>query len=94
MSFLAMLILIFAFVRFGRLLHVRRWHCGSRLDWDERRRHELRRVQPAPEPPRVSAFEALKDRYVRGVITDSQYESELDRLLRTPDGRREMEGGV
>ncbi|HKO18612.1 MAG TPA: SHOCT domain-containing protein [Acidobacteriaceae bacterium] len=43
--------------------------------------------QPVPQP---SAFEQLKARYVKGEIGDEQYESALDDLLKTPEGRGQI----
>lgn len=42
----------------------------------------------APPRPRLNAFERLKQRYVSGEITDEQYESELDVLLRGRETRK------
>ena len=42
---------------------------------------------PLVAPPKESAFDVLKRRFVKGEISDSQYEQELDRLLKTPEGK-------
>lgn len=93
MSVLAMMFLMWAFIRFGRFQQVRRRHCGGRFGSHLRRqpqrlRYEAPRAEPAA--PKVSAFDVLKERYVRGAISDVQYESELDALLRTPEGRSQI----
>ena len=49
-----------------------------------------RRARQAAEVPRLTAFEQIKSRYVSGEIDDEQYERELDALLRTPEGRRQL----
>ena len=89
MSVLAMMFLIWVFIRFGRFQRLRSRHCGARFGWQPQR---LRAERPAAEPaaPKLSAFNALKERYVRGAISDVQYESELDALLRTPEGRSQV----
>lgn len=93
MSVLAMMFLIWAFIRFGRFHHMRRWPCGGQFGWQPHRRaHRMRTEQPtaAPKAPKLSPFDALKERYVRGAISETQYESELDALLRTPEGRSQI----
>lgn len=92
MVFFAMMFLIFVFLRFGRFHHMRRGHCGGQFGWQpHRQRQRLRAERPMAEPaPKLSPFEALKERYVRGAISDMQYESELDALLRTPEGRSQV----
>ena len=95
MGFIAMMILIFVFMRFARFHRMQRWHGGYACGW--RARERLHRLEYAPRPaapapaPRESAFESLKRRYVKGELSDYQYESELDQLLRTPEGRREIQ---
>lgn len=44
-------------------------------------------VPAAPAPPAESQFDVLKRRYVKGELSDEQYERELDDLLKTPEGR-------
>ena len=90
MGFLALMILFFAFMRFGRFHRMRRWPGMYAYGcYPQRRFHELRYARPVSHrEPRESAFEALKRRYVKGEISDDQYEAELDDLLRTPEGRR------
>ena len=93
MSVLAMMFLIWVFIRFGRFQRLRSRHCGARFGWQPHGRPQrLRSERPAAEPeaPKLSAFNALKERYVRGAISDVQYESELDALLRTPEGRSQV----
>jgi hypothetical protein len=92
MAFFAMMFLIFALTRFGRVHCLRRAHRSYAYGWhQDRHLHQLRYASPAPAtPPRQSAFEVLKRRYVKGEITDHQYESELDAMLKTPEGRREI----
>ncbi len=46
--------------------------------------------RPAPAVPRESEFEALKRRYVEGELSDEQYESALDVLFLTAEGRRQV----
>jgi hypothetical protein len=93
MSVLAMMFLIYVFMRFARSSRVRRGHCGGHFAWHPPRQpHRLRHERPVAEPqaPKLSAFDALKERYVRGAISDAQYESELDQLLQTPEGRSQV----
>ena len=90
MGFLALMILFLAFVRCGRVHRMRRWHGAYAFDCrGSRHWRPLHYAPPAPAP-RESTFEALKRRYVKGEISDYQYEAELDQLLRTPEGRREI----
>jgi hypothetical protein len=99
MAFFAMMILFIAFMRFGRFHRMRRWHRGYMYGWHPYRHlHQLRYAGQMPvrpsvqaQAPRESAFELLKRKYVKGEISDHQYESELDALLKTPEGRREID---
>ena len=95
MAFFVMMFLFFAFMRFGRYHRMRRnraFTCG----WSQQRdmyrlRYAGQTVNPQPSAePRESAYEKLKRRYVKGEISDYQYETELDELLRTPEGRRQV----
>jgi hypothetical protein len=78
MFFLAMLFLMFAFMRiagggrhrFGRVHCYNHHHRGQR---------PVQLQGPAPQP---TPFERLKQRYVDGDLSDEQYEEELDKLLR------------
>ena len=82
--FFAMTILLFVFMRFA--VGGRRGRCLPR---HYHRHWQLQPVQiKAPTQPSSNAFEKLKQRYVRGDISDEQYESELDTLLRTPETRK------
>ena len=90
MGFLALLILFFAVSRF---LRMREWQRGFAYGCYPRRHyHRLHYSHAAPAPqPRETAFETLKRRYVTGELSDEQYESHLDALLKTPEGRRELQ---
>lgn len=85
--FFAMMILLFVVMRFavggprGRCMPMH-----HHRHWQLQQARVRPRVQPAqPEP---NAFERLKQRYVRGDLTDAQYESEVDALLRAPETRK------
>jgi uncharacterized membrane protein len=82
--FLVMLILFFVFVRV-----VAGGHHGHCVPLHHRRHWPLQPASaPRPQAAQPNAFERLKQRYVRGDISDEQYESELDTLLRMPDTRK------
>ena len=89
--FFAMMILMFGF---ARLLHKRRRryahayfiHYHHHYDqWQPRFA-----VAEPPAPPRRSAFELLRERYVNDDITVEQFEAELDVLMQTPEGRKQV----
>lgn len=96
MSFFAMMFLFFALMRFGRYHRMRRGWYGAYMcsRYAQRDQYQLRYAgQTMPQPraePRESAYEKLKRRYVKGEISDFQYESELDELLKTPEGRSQV----
>ena len=54
--------------------------------------HRHWQLQPMPPQrparPEPNAFERLKQSYIHGDISDEQYETELDALLRTPETRK------
>jgi hypothetical protein len=96
---LAVAIIWFAFGRW-RWRHAQ-WAMGwsygpmARASCASRRGHARRLPvmqpwqQPQPpraEPPRETAFDALKRRYVSGELNDEQYEQELDTLFSTRSG--------
>ena len=82
--FFAMMILFFVVVRFA--LGPPRGRC---MPVHYHRRGRLQPVQiQRPVRPEPNAFERLKQRYIRGDISDEQYETELDALLRTPETRK------
>jgi hypothetical protein len=95
MAFFAMMFLFFVFMRFGRFQRMRRgqraYMCGR---YSQRNLYPLRyagqTVAQTPAEPHESAYEKLKRRYVRGELSDYQYETELDELLKTPEGRRQV----
>lgn len=82
MMFFMMMLLFFVVMRVshGRRRHFAPWHCQH---------HHLsaRPVRQAVAKPEPNAFERLKVRYVQGELSDEQYESAVDELLKTPDGR-------
>jgi hypothetical protein len=91
--FFTLMIMVFVFTRiaFGRrrrfahafFLH----HHYSRGYW-----HPRVPTEPItlPAPPRRSTFDLLRERYVNDDITVEQYEDELDVLMRTPEGRKQV----
>lgn len=96
MSFFGMMIL---FLGVARLLGLRRrnprrFRYAQYGHWRQHRlelQREIATPVPAPAPqPRETPFEALKRRYVDGQISDERYERELDDLLQTPEGRRQV----
>ena len=81
MPHFAFFLLFIAFFRFGRRRH--RWH-----------RDYAYFPQPAAIPvelPKETAFDALKRRYVNGELSDERYQDELDKLLKTPEGRSQIQ---
>jgi hypothetical protein len=92
--FFAMMILMFGF---ARLMHKRRrryahaffihrhHHYGH---WQPRMAMSELPVPPAPQ--RRSAFELLRERYVNDDISVEQFEAELDVLMQTPEGRKQV----
>lgn len=71
----------------------RRWR-GELPGWrpygrmrDRHREFSQTPVPAAPAPAVESTFELLKKRYVKGELSDEQYERALDDLLKTPEGR-------
>jgi uncharacterized membrane protein len=93
MTFFAMMFLIFVFMRFGRFHRMRRWHRGYAFGCHPYRQLHPLRYEPEVRPPapRETAFETLKRKYVKGELSDDQYEAQLDQLLSTPEGRREIQ---
>ena len=89
--FFAMMILMFGF---ARLMHKRRrryahaffiHHHHYNGHWQPRMA-----ARELPAPPRRSAFELLRERYVNDDITVEQFEAELDVLMQTPEGRKQV----
>jgi hypothetical protein len=92
--FFAMMILMFGF---ARLMHRRRRRYAHA--YFIHHYHDYGRWQPRmatsdlpaqPVTPRRSAFELLRDRYVNDDISVEQFEAELDVLMRTPEGRKQV----
>ena len=85
MSFFAifLIFLTFRILGFGMRTRTR-----QSMHWHHRRR--MAPVQQPPQPRTETAYEALKRRFVRGEISDYQYERELDVLLKTPEGRAQI----
>jgi uncharacterized membrane protein len=82
--FFAMMIVLFVVMRFA--LGGRRGGCVP-LHHHRHRQFRPVPIQPSSRP-QSNAFERLKQRYIHGDISDEQYESELDALLRMPETRK------
>ena len=88
--FFAFMFLLFVMMRFS---HRRRRHFAHAFFYyhhHPRHGHWHRHIEPVREPPRLSAFEQLRQRYVEDEISVEQYEDELDVLMRTPEGRKQV----
>ena len=90
MTIFAMIFLLWAFMRIGRTHRMRHWHCGPGYVAYGQLHYRGRANHPRVRHARESAFESLKQRYVSGELSDSEYESELDAWLQTPEGRRTL----
>ena len=99
MSIFAFMMLIFVFSRLSgrrrwrhhRGVYVWGWRSGEHPFTQLRRGRYVRAGVEPPAPVKApTAFESLKARYVDGSLSDAQYESELDALLKTPEGRSQM----
>jgi uncharacterized membrane protein len=88
MSFLAMMFVFWAIMRWGGLHRMRHWQCNSGYTTHPQLHYHRRAHRTRVQSPRENAFDTLKRRYVEGDLNDSEYEAELDALLRTPEGRR------
>ncbi len=101
MSLFALLVTVFVISRvlgFGYRRRIRRgrafgWHPYAwgpvQLGCRARRVPLNTGTQPAPAVPERS-FDTLKARYVRGELSDEQYERELDQMLKSPEGRSQI----
>ena len=88
MSIFGMMMLFFVF---SRVMGRRRGY-WQRYSIPLRGPVELPVAVPAPVTiPRENAFEALKRRYVNGELSDERYQDELDSLLKTPEGRSQIQ---
>lgn len=89
--FFAMMIMLFAAMR---VLHGRRRPFAHAFFRHHHRhyRHWQRQlpVVAAAPAPRLSAFEQLRERYVNDDISVEQFEAELDVLMQTPEGRKQV----
>lgn len=94
MSFFVAVLIFLAIRRLGaRGFRMRPWH-GRRGHWHSIMKANYRRGVPLQTPasapsirPAETAYDVLKKRYVKGELSDDQYERALDDLLKTPEGR-------
>ncbi|HEX6560159.1 MAG TPA: hypothetical protein VF021_11870 [Longimicrobiales bacterium] len=99
MSLFAFIVMVWVLARVTGVVRRRRsWgachtvllpgHLSRQRGW---RRPHTEPPPPQVTPPQETAFDVLKKRYVAGRISDDQYERELDALLRTPEGRAQLQ---
>ena len=101
MSLFALLITVFVISRVLGFGYRRRIRRGRSFGWHQyaygpvqlgcrTRRPPLDNGTQAQTPVPDRSFDTLKARYVRGELTDEQYEAELDQLLKSPQGRSQI----